>query len=101
VLGGLGVVGLGVGAAFGIVSMNDKNGAHCDANNFCDPGPLDSGRSAATGADVGLMAGGALLVGGLVLVLLAPSGDDATGSLRVTPLVGTGSAGASVGGNFQ
>jgi len=101
VLGGLGVVGLGVGAVFGIVSMNDKSSAHCDANNFCDPGPLDSGRSAATGADVGFMAGGAMLAAGLVLVLLAPSGSDATGSLHVTPLVGTGSAGASIGGSFQ
>ncbi len=100
-LGGLGVVGLGVGTVFGIVSMNDKNGAHCDANNFCDPGALSSGRSAATVADVGYMAGGALLVGGLVLVLLAPSGSDGTGSLHVTPLVGAGSAGASVGGTFQ
>jgi hypothetical protein len=101
VLGGLGVVGLGVGTAFGIVSMNDKSGAHCDANNFCDPGALSSGRSAATGADVGFMAGGALLAAGLVLVLLAPPGSDATGSLHVTPLVGSGSAGASIGGSFQ
>jgi hypothetical protein len=101
VLGGLGVVGMGIGTVFGIISMNDKNSAHCDSNNFCDPGPLDSGRSAATGADVGFIAGGALLVGGLVVLLLAPSGGDATGSLHVTPLVGTSSAGASFAGSFQ
>jgi hypothetical protein len=101
VLGGLGVIGMGVGTVFGIVSMNDKNSAHCDANNYCDPGPLDSGRSAATGADVGFIAGGALLVGGLVVLLLAPSGGDATGSLHVTPLIGTSSAGASFAGSFQ
>lgn len=101
VLGGLGIVGLGVGTVFGIVAMGDKNSAHCDASNFCDPGPLDSGRSAATGADVGFIAGGALLAGGIVVLLLAPSGGSATGSLHVTPLVGTGIGGASLGGSFQ
>lgn len=101
VLGGLGIVGLGVGAVFGIVAMGDKSGAHCDANNFCDPGPLDSGRSAATGADVGFIAGGALLAGGIVVLLLAPSDSSSTGSLHVTPLVGSGVGGASLGGSFR
>lgn len=101
VLGGLGIVGIGVGAVFGIVAMGDKSGAHCDANNFCDPGPLDSGRSAATGADVGFIAGGALLAGGIVVLLLAPSDSGTTGSLHVTPLVGSGVGGASLGGSFQ
>jgi hypothetical protein len=101
VLGGIGVVGIGVGAVFGIVAMGDKNSAHCDANNFCDPGPLDSGRSAATGADVGFIVGGALLAGGIVVLLLAPSDGGTTGSLQLTPLVGTGTGGASLGGSFQ
>jgi hypothetical protein len=101
VLGGIGVVGIGVGAVFGIVAMGDKNSAHCDANNFCDPGPLDSGRSAATGADVGFIVGGALLAGGIVVLLLAPSDGGTTGSLHVTPLVGSSVAGASLGGSFQ
>jgi hypothetical protein len=101
VLGGLGVLGMGVGAVFGIVSMNDKNGAHCDASGYCDPGPLDSGRSAATGADVGFIAGGALLAGGLVVLLMTPSDSPSTGALHVTPLVGAGVGGAALGGSFR
>jgi len=101
VLAGVGLVGVAVGSVFGIVAMGDKSSANCDANNFCDPGPLSSGRSAATGADVGFIAGGALLAGGLVVLLLAPSSPGTTGSLHLTPLVGTGVGGASFGGSFQ
>lgn len=99
VLGSLGIVGLGVGSAFGIVSINDKNGAHCDANNFCDPGALSSGRSAALGSDIGFIAGGVFLAGGITLVLLAPSGGGRT-ALRLTPLIAADGGGATVGGGW-
>ena len=101
VLGAAGVVGLGIGAVFGFVSMNDKNGAHCDASNYCDAGALSSGRSAATGADVGFIAGGVLLAGGVSLLLLAPGAGHETGAtIRLAPLVGAGTTGAAMGGTW-
>jgi hypothetical protein len=101
VLAGLGVAGVAVGSVFGIVSMNDKSSAHCDANNFCDPGPLDSGRNAANGASVGFIAGGVLLAGGLAIVLLAPSDGAKTGGLWLTPVVGSSGGGVAAAGSWR
>ena len=53
-------------------------------------------------SDVGLIAGGLLLAGGAALVLFAP-GENAEHpgvALRVSPLVGSGSGGVSLGGSF-
>ncbi len=51
VLGGLGVIGLGIGTAFGVMAISDNNSwLHCDANNECQPSPLSNARSAATGS---------------------------------------------------
>ena len=58
VLGAAGLVGLGIGTVFGVVALSDKNSANCDANKLCDAGPLSGARSAATVADIGLIAGG-------------------------------------------
>ena len=102
VLGGAGVVGLGVGTAFGLVAIGDNNSAHCNANKECQPGPLSDARTAARISDVGLIAGGLLLAGGAALVLFAP-GENAEHpgvALRVSPLVGSGSGGVSLGGSF-
>jgi hypothetical protein len=102
VLGGVGVVGLGVGTAFGLTAIGDNNSAHCNANKECQPGPLSDAKSAAKISDVGFIAGGLLLAGGAALVLFAPS-DNAESpgvALRVSPLVGRGSGGVSLGGSF-
>jgi hypothetical protein len=69
---GAGVVGLGIGTIAGVVAISDKNNANCDAAGYCDSGPLGSARSAATVADIGLVAGAVLVAGGVVLFLLAP-----------------------------
>ncbi len=74
--GGVGLIGIGVGAVFGAMAMSDNNSAHCNASNQCEPGPLSSARSAAVGSDVGFIAGGVLLAGGIALVLLGPSGSN-------------------------
>jgi hypothetical protein len=110
IAGGVGVVGLGIGTAFGIAAISDKSSAHCDASNACQSGPLSSANSAATISTVGFVAGGVLLAGGLALVLFAPkaSGPDTTGTapaktreaLRITPLVGSRNAGLMVGGSW-
>ncbi len=89
VLGGAGVVGLrGVGAVFGIVALGDKNGAHCDANNVCDPGSTSGIKSAALISDIGWIAGGVLVATGAGLLLFAPSGNHAsTTGVRLSPVV--------------
>jgi hypothetical protein len=99
VAGGLGAVGLGVGAAFGIKAMGDKNDAHCDTTNACKAGPLSDARGSATISTIGFVAGGALLAGGAALVLLAPRvrGADAA-ALQIAPAVGASDAGLLVQG---
>jgi hypothetical protein len=72
-LGGVGVAGMGVGTAFGIAAIGDKDAAHCNANGVCQ-GSLGDLKSAALLSDVGLFGGGVLLVAGATLVLLSPSG---------------------------
>jgi hypothetical protein len=107
VLGGAGMVGLGVGAVFGLVAMSDKNAAHC-VDNLCDPGKASGIKSAALVSDIGWIAGGVLLATGAGLVLFAPSGhaESAAGTasaqgaaaLRVTPVAIAGGGGALLGG---
>jgi hypothetical protein len=98
VLGGAGGVGLGVGAVFGVIAMGDKNAAHCNANNVCDPGTVSGIKSGALISDLGWIAGGVLLASGAALVLFAPSGRrEPTASVRVAPVV-TASGGQIVAG---
>jgi serine/threonine-protein kinase len=104
VLGGAGVVGLGVGTAFGIVAIGNKNDAHCDANKVCDPGTTSGIKSAATASNIGLIAGGVLLAGGAALVLFAPGGKTeaapAAKTVRLAPVVTPRGGELVVGGSF-
>jgi hypothetical protein len=103
VIGAGGVVGLGVGASFGVVAISDKNSAHCNASNQCEPGPLGNARSAALVSNVGLIAGGVLLASGAALVLFAPSGNagrESTASVKVAPMVGGSSGGLVLGASW-
>jgi hypothetical protein len=102
VLGGVGVVGLGVGAALGFSAIGDKNGADCNTSDQCLAGPLSSAKSAALGADIGLIAGGVLLAGGGALVLFGPTGaqERAVASVKIAPAIGTGSGGLVLGGSW-
>jgi hypothetical protein len=96
-LGAAGVVGLGVGLVAGIVATSDKNAAHC-VKDLCDAGTISGIKSAAIVSDVGWIAGGVLLVGGVSLVLLSPSARPP--AVTVTPAVGASSAGAVVAGRW-
>jgi len=101
VLGGAGVVGLGIGAVFGIVTLGDRSSAHCDANNLCDPGTTGGIRSAALVSDVGWIAGGVLLGTGAALVLFGPSGSHkASKGVRLAPVVTASGAEITAGGSF-
>jgi hypothetical protein len=90
VAGGVGVVGLGLGTAFGVIALSKKN----DAQSVCstDPCPTVDGSNkwgdAATAGNVSTVAfivGGVALAGGAVLWLTAPRSTSAS-----TPQVGLG-----------
>lgn len=94
-VGGLGVVGVGLGSAFGILAMQAEN----DAGEFCEGAVCEAGsdgvsltnkaRGRATVSTIGFIAGGALLATGLTLYFTAKSGGEAT-ALTVHPKAGGG-----------
>lgn len=106
VIGGAGIVGLGVGAIFGLRASGKKNDADCDAANECDATSLADARSAATVSTIGFVAGGVLLAGGLALVIFAPSSSGSASAssrakhVRVTPTLGANGGGLTVMGGF-
>jgi hypothetical protein len=99
VAGGLGIVGLALGGTFGIIAIEEKSDAHCDANKFCDAGPLNSSKSAATVSNVGLIAGGVLLAGGAAIVLFSSHGQpERVASVKVAPTLASRGGGLVLGG---
>jgi hypothetical protein len=102
VLGGSGLLGLAVGGAFGAVAIHDNDSASCNASKQCLPGPLSDARTAAVGSDIGFIAGGLLVAGGVTLVLLTPrrSSDGRGMGVNVIPLMGPGESGVALRGFF-
>jgi hypothetical protein len=101
VLGGAGVLGLGVGTVFGVVTLGDKRSAHCDDNDVCDPGTVGGIKSAALVSDIGWIAGGTLLAAGVAVVLFVPSGShEATAGVRVAPVFTAGGGEIVAGGRW-
>ncbi|MBX3226332.1 MAG: hypothetical protein KIT84_42885 [Labilithrix sp.] len=88
VLAVAGVAGLGAGGffAFRATSKHDDAKSDCNADETrCGPAGLasyDSARQSADVATIALIAGGALLIGGVVLYLTAPRGARAPTALR-------------------
>lgn len=105
VVGGIGIAGLAVGAVTGLMAIGKKN----DAKDVCpDDGACasraavdaaDSARTLGTVSTIGVIAGGALLVGGAALALTAPRHPRRTG-LRVLPTAGRTGAGLDIVGVF-
>ncbi len=95
VVAGAGLVGLGIGAAFGLVAINKQNDAlknDCTADRYCNAQGLELSRSAhdaATAANIAFGVGAAALAGGIVVYLLAPRHAEAT------PTGPTGATGAA------
>jgi hypothetical protein len=88
IAGAAGVVGLGIGSAFGLISLSKKGdaGAHCDPSNACDSDGLALRRDALAAGDlstVGFVAGGALAATAIVLWVTAPA--PATRAGAATP----------------
>jgi len=112
VVGGVGLVGLVIGTVLGVQAKSRES----DSEAYCAPADptrcvqegvdlIDRARTAATISNVGFIAGGVLVVGGLVLVLTAPSGSDdaasgssARGTLQLGPMAGPTVAGLSLSG---
>lgn len=98
VLGGVGVVGIGLGAFFGLQASSKLS----DAKGKCGDYPYECGneakdlqssaKSSATVSTVGFVAGGVLLAGGLVLYFTAPK--------RESVALGFGPGSAFVKGTF-
>jgi hypothetical protein len=91
VAGGVGIVGLALGAAFGAVAISKQDEAepHCREGEICDADGIalrDEAITAATVSTAAFIAGGVLVAGGLVLVLAAPSGEaPASAALELGP----------------
>lgn len=96
VAGGLGVAGLGIGAAFGLLA----NGDHSNALGAChDPSRCTNANAVTEGnrakdeamiANIGLIAGGVVLAGSVVLYLTAPKDRRVAVALERTGIRLTG-----------
>jgi hypothetical protein len=126
IITGVGVVGIVLGGIFGAQAKSKES----DSEAYCRPEDptrctlqgvdlLDEGRTAATIGNVGFIAGGVLIAGGVVLMVTAPFGEtteapasaDAKGdtrararsarrgpSVELAPLAGAGVGGLLVQG---
>jgi hypothetical protein len=88
--GTVGVVGIAIGTALGVIAINKKGEVDdlCpDLNNCTEEGIAvnDEAKTAATVSTVGFIAGGALLVTGIVLWVALPSSSDAEASVGLSP----------------
>jgi tetratricopeptide (TPR) repeat protein len=109
VLGGIGIVGLGVGAYFGLGAMKDNNTAkdHCDGNACTDQAGVDAAKDAsskATISTIGFGAGGALLATGVVLLLVGGKSTKerppSVAGLSLTPSAGPRAMGLTLDGRW-
>jgi hypothetical protein len=110
VLGGVGVVGIGIGAIFGLQmksKISDRDTANaCSADSSCttaDAAHIDQltkgARSDSTISTISFVAGSGILVTGLVLVIAGlPSEPKSAHAIQMQPWVGTQTAGFGMGG---
>lgn len=108
VVGGVGVVGIGIGALFGFRAISKNS----DAKEVCDGAACgdqkgvdltDDAKSAATISNIAFGAGFACLAGGIILYVTAPSGKEKANArrrLHVSPLAARRAGGLSFGGTF-
>ena len=105
VVGGFGVVGIGVGAAFGLKTLSTKSDsdAHCHGT-LCDPIGLDmrdNAKTYATISDVAFGAGVAAIAVGTYLVLSNRSTSEKAGAtLAIGSSMAAGRAGLELYGNW-
>jgi hypothetical protein len=99
VTAGAGVLGAGMGAVFGVMALNGKSDAGCDANSMCPNSDaattLRDAKSAGNLSTIFFVGGGVLTAGGIALFALAP-----TGTVRATPNVGSKSVSVTLSGTW-
>jgi hypothetical protein len=107
VTGGVGVVGVVVGAVLGSMAKSKWREAqtqHCRTSTLCDATGVDlvsGAKTDATVATAGFIAGGALLATGVVLFATAlPKSHAPTGRLVVSPVLEPTQGGLSLRGSF-
>ncbi|HWL85485.1 MAG TPA: hypothetical protein VNO21_06765 [Polyangiaceae bacterium] len=108
----VGIVGIGAGTVFGFMSRSkrdDANNGHCNADNRCDDTGLqlrDDALHDGTFSTIAFAAGGAALVGGIVLFATAPKAPSAQNARsphptwQAAPMVGGGATGIRVLGRW-
>jgi hypothetical protein len=85
ILGGVGVVGLGTFAYFGLDGNNRKN-TLSGCSPFCDPSQVDVARRSFLVADVALGVGAAAFVGSAIVWLFRPARPVLTGAPTIVPV---------------
>jgi hypothetical protein len=107
-VGAAGVVGLGLGAIFGLQAISkqsESDEGHCDAAGYCDDiglGLRQDAISAATISTVGFIAGGLAVVGGAALYLTAaPSSGEPAPASQASRARSTTSPGAASSARVQ
>jgi hypothetical protein len=107
-LGAVGVVGLGIGAVYGIMATSHRNQSNtgpCDASDYCSPDGLALRQQALSEATVSTVAFIIGIAGGAgaaaaYLLTSGTSSDPSRTGLTVGPAVGGGGAGAILRGSF-
>ena len=102
---GLGVVGLGLGAVMGGLTIGKKAEVQgCMDDRACAPqtgrDAESAGRTFGAVSTVGFVAGAAVAVGGVVLVLTVPSERGGKPTATVAPIALPGGGGAGITGHF-
>ncbi len=108
VVAGVGMAGIIVGSVFGGQTLSKVNQAStfCNADDppKCSPEGIDLHRQAGTFANIsniGIGVGAAALVGGIVMIAIAPSrAPKASSAFRITPAVAPGFGSLSLSGEF-
>ena len=94
IVGGIGVVGIGVGALTGLVALSDRNKLEkACTNGKCPPAQqsnVNAYNTMGTLSTVGFVVGGLALAGGVVLIVTAPKDPKAA---FVSPYLAPGEAG--------
>lgn len=104
VVGGVGIVGVGLGSYFGVraIKRNSDADTYCSTATLCqDPRGVDltdKARRDATAANIAFAAGAVLVGTGTVLYLTGGRSDAE--HVALVPLLGPGTAAASVSGRF-
>jgi len=102
VIGGVGVVVLALGTAAGIVAINKEN----ELSGICEPPSncphqdlIDEAELMADLSTAGIVVGGALLAGGIIMVVVGHTTASEEG-VRLYPIVGPTQAGLGITGSF-